>query len=266
MILNVPWQVPKSPQRIVCLTEEITEVLYGLGEESKIVGISAFTERPAEAKERHPVVAGFQGGSVQKIKDLRPDLVIGFSDVQADLAKSLIKAQLPVLIFNQRTIQEILNMMITVGNIVQQQEKASQWVAELIANLERTRDAAPPRPPKVYFEEWDEPQITGIRWVSELIEVAGGIDIFSDRARAPEARNRQVTQAQVIAADPDIILCSWCGKAFQKEAFLQRPGTSQITAIQHDRLHEIPSGIILQPGPAALTDGLHALTQYLRAP
>lgn len=257
-----------GPRRIVCLTEEPTEILYGLGEQDRIVGISAYTVRPPEAKRDKPIVSAFIGGSVDKICRLQPDLVIGFSDIQADLARDLIAANLQVLIFNQRTIQEILEVILTVGRLVNAAQRAEAMVDGYVRRLESTRAASAARAvrPRVYFEEWDDPIITGIEWVSELIEIAGGVNVFADRAGGRHAKDRFVTVEEIVARDPEVYLASWCGKAFDRESALARPGMREISAFRNGRVHEIPPEIILQPGPACLTDGLDRLVELIRAP
>lgn len=258
--------VPRGPRRIVCLTEEPTEILYALGEEERVVGITAYTVRPPRARREKPVVSAFVSGSVDKIRDLRPDLVVGFSDIQAQLAKDLIGAGLPVLVFNQRSIQEILEVILTLGRIVGAQDRAESLVRSYLARLARVEEGARElsRRPRVYFEEWDDPQICGIRWVSELIELAGGEDVFADRARGALGRDRVVDPAAVVAADPEVILASWCGKPFDRSALESRRGYASVTAVREGRVHEIDAAIILQPGPAALTDGLDTLVRLLR--
>ncbi len=255
----------RGPRRIVCLTEEPTEILYLLGEQERIVGISAFTLRPAEARRDKPVVSAFVGGSVKKIRALAPDLVIGFSDIQADLAKRLIAANLPVLIFNQRSVQQILDVIVDLGRLVDRKAAAESLVMTYVERLERVSGQSARRSsrPRVYFEEWDEPMIAGIEWVSELIEIAGGQNVFRQLARGKLARERFVTAADVVAADPEVVLASWCGKAFDRSAFEARPGFAGITAVQRGRVHEVPAEIILQPGPACLTDGLDFLVRVL---
>lgn len=255
-----------GPQRIVCLTEEPTEILYELGEDERIVGISAYTVRPPHAADHKPVVSAFIGGSVKKIKALEPDLVIGFSDIQADLARDLIKENLQVLIFNQRSIAEILDVIMTIGRLVGAEERAEELVHGYIERLEaaRSRAASLERRPRVYFEEWDEPTISGIQWVSELIEIAGGDDIFDDRSTGKLAKERFVSVDEVVERDPEIYMASWCGKAFDREAALARGDMSSLTAVVDEEIHEIPAEIILQPGPAALTDGLDALEEIIQ--
>jgi iron complex transport system substrate-binding protein len=259
---------PTGPRRIVCLTEEPTEILYALGEEDRIVGISAYTVRPPEAKRDKPVVSAFVGGSVEKIVALRPDLVIGFSDIQAQLAKDLIAAGLAVLIFNQRSVREILEVILSVGRIVGAEDRARSLVEGLRLRLEETLAVSSrlPHRPRVYFEEWDDPQICGIRWVSQLVELAGGHDVFAERSLSGLARDRIVSPADVVRADPEVILASWCGKSFDRNALEGRPGFSSVDAVRTGRVHEIDAAIILQPGPAALTDGLDALVRLIRGP
>lgn len=256
----------KGPKRIICLTEEPTEILYLLGEQHRIVGISRYAVRPPEAKDNHPIVSAFVDGSVKKISELKPDLVIGFSDIQGDLAAKLIKANLQVLIFNQRSIEEILEVILTIGRIVSAEDKAQDLVDKyrklLEAAKEKTNEQS--RKPKVYFEEWDDPTFSGIRWVSELIEIAGGIDIFSEKSHGKLAMEREIQLADVIEKDPEIILASWCGKPVDIESIKQREGWDNISAIKNNRVHEIDSSIILQPGPASLTEGLSFLESLIR--
>lgn len=260
------WTIRDVPERIVCLTEDPTEILYELGESERIVGISAYTERPPEAADNHPVVSAFIGGSVDKITDLEPDLVIGFSDIQSDLAAELIEANLQVLIFNQRSIQEILDVVMTIGRLVGAESRARALTAGYIERLEaaaqRTRQQS--YRPRVYFEEWNDPQICGIQWVSELVELAGGRNVFADVADGKQADERIVSHQQVVDADPEYIVASWCGEPVEHESFGQRPGFDQVTAVQNNDIYEIDSADILQPGPACLTDGLDQLERILR--
>ncbi|MCB9534076.1 MAG: cobalamin-binding protein [Myxococcales bacterium] len=258
------YHVGRGPRRIVCLTEEPTEILYLLGQGDRVVGISAYTVRPAEAKRDKPVVSAFIGGSVAKIVALEPDLVIGFSDIQAKLAHDLIAANLDVLIFNQRSVQEILDVIVDLGALVHERDRAAELVAGYIERLERIADESSrlQHRPRVYFEEWDEPTITAIRWVSELIEVAGGRNVFADRSAGAGASERFVSTDEVRAADPEVLLASWCGKPFDRAAAHARLG--DIAPFRTGRVHEIPSEIILQPGPACLTDGLDALVARIR--
>jgi iron complex transport system substrate-binding protein len=257
-----------GPSRIVCLTDETTETLYLLGEQQRIVGISGFTVRPPEARREKPRVSAFTSARIDKIVALEPDLVLGFSDLQADLAAQLIRAGVEVHVFNQRTVEGILEMIGTLGRIVSAAEQARALVARLRASLAAIAAAgrALPRAPRVYFEEWNDPLICGIRWVSELIEIAGGIDCFGDRARAPAAGGRVIGDpTEVVARAPDLIVGSWCGKRFRPEHVRTRAGWSAVPAVRDGELHEIKSAVILQPGPAALTDGvarLHELFEH----
>lgn len=250
----------------MCLTEETTELLYLLGEEARIVGITAYTVRPAQARERHPVVSAFIGGSVAKIKALAPDLVIGFSDVQAEYARSLIAEGLPVLIFNQRSIQEILEVLVAIGGLVGRTEAARELVGSYVARLDEigTRTSRRGVRPRVYFEEWNEPMISAIRWVSELIHIAGGENVFDARTRGAASKDRIVTVGDVRAAAPEVVLASWCGKPLDARELGERLG-SDVPAVRNQRIHEVPSELILQPGPAALTEGLDMLVRLLAA-
>ncbi len=257
--------LPNPPQRIVCLTEEPTEILYELGEEERIVGISAYTCRPPEAADNHPVVSAFIGGSVQKISALNPDLVIGFSDIQAQLAHDLIKANLPVLIFNQRSVQEILDVIIQIGSLVGRRQRATDLVASYIERLHQAQQRAEEqdRRPAVYFEEWDDPRISAIEWVGELVAYAGGRNIFADRAAGKAADERFVDDEEILAANPDIICASWCGKEVDLNSIADRPGYDALNAVKNGELHELDPSIILQPGPAALTAGLDRLEEII---
>ena len=257
-----------GPERIVCLTEETTETLYLLGEERRIAGISGYTVRPARARREKPRVSAFVSANVERILALQPDLVIGFSDIQADIARDLIKRGLNVLVFNQRSVAEILAMIQTLAAIVGAAERGAELIAQLEAGLAaiRLRAGRFARRPRVYFEEWDAPMISGIGWVSELVGIAGGEDIFADLSRAPDARGRIVADpAEVIRRQPDIIIASWCGKKFRPERLRSRPGWSEIPALRDDRLYEIKSAEILQPGPAALTVGVAQLHEIVAA-
>jgi len=249
------------PQRIVCLTEETVKTLYLLGEQDRIVGISGYCVRPPEARRDKPRVSAFTSADIPKILDLRPDLVLSFSDLQADIVAALIRRGVAVHAFNQRTIAEILDMIRMLGALVGAADQAGHLADELDARVADSRRRAMPLPrrPLVYFEEWDEPMISGIAWVSELIEAAGGTDIFADRAAGKSAKERIVTAEEIIARQPDIIVGSWCGKKFRPEKVAARPGFAEIPAVRNNTVHEIKSPIILQPGPAALTDGLQAL-------
>jgi len=250
------------PARIVCLTEETTETLYLLGEERRIVGISGFTVRPPRARREKPKVSAFTSAKIGKILELRPDLVLGFSDLQADIAAELIRAGIEVHVFNHRSVAEILRMIATLGAMIGCAAKAETLVDELSAGLEAVRASAArlPRRPRVYFEEWDEPQISGIRWVSELVTIAGGEDCFPELAREPLGKNRIIADPlEVPRRAPQVIFGSWCGKKFRPERVGARPGWADVPAVRDGNLYEIKSSIILQPGPAALTDGVREL-------
>lgn len=252
-------------QRLVCLTEETVETLYLLGEEDRIVGVSGYAVRPPRVRREKPRVSSFTSADVPKIKSLDPDLVLAFSDIQATIAADLARAGLAVYVFNQRDIAGILAMIRTLGALIGCSEKADSLAARLEKRLHTVRDEALRRSsrPRVYFEEWDEPLITGLGWVSELIEIAGGDGIFVEKRSAAAARDRVVTPEDVIARRPDIILASWCGKKVRPERIRERQGWIDIPAVANDRIHEIKSPLILQPGPAALTDGLDAILAAL---
>jgi iron complex transport system substrate-binding protein len=253
------------PARIVCLTEETVETLYLLGEQDRIVGISGYVVRPPQARREKPRVSAFTSANIDKILALEPDLVLTFSDLQADIAADVIRRGLDVHAFNQRSVAGILDMIQTVGAIVDASEPGDQLVGKLEMGLAEARERADrlPMRPRVFFEEWDDPIISGIGWVSELVEIAGGIDIFADRASQAAAKDRVVTVDEVIAREPDLIIGSWCGKKFRPERVMMRPGFGQVLAVQHQDLYEIKSSLILQPGPAALTDGLAEIQQII---
>jgi iron complex transport system substrate-binding protein len=249
----------KYPERIVCLTEEPTETLYLLEEDWRIVGISGFTVRPARARKEKPKVSAFTSARIGKILELKPDLVLGFSDLQAEIMADLVRQGVEVHIFNHRSVAEILRMIRMLGGMVGAHDKAGRLADELAVGLDRIREQAAklPRRPRVYFEEWDEPMITGIRWVSELVEIAGGEECFPEKNGAALARDRILSDpAQVVERQPDIIIGSWCGKKFRPEKVIAREGFDRIPAVRDGELHEIKSANILQPGPAALTDGV----------
>lgn len=250
----------RYPHRIVCLTEETTETLYLLGEGDRVAGVSGYTVRPPEAR-RKPRVSAFTHARYEKIEALAPDLVLGFSDLQGDIAADLAKRGYPVMLFNQRSIDEILQMVLIVGGLVGRAERAAALVASLETGLDevRARAAALPARPRVFFEEWDAPLISGIRWVEELVEVAGGQPIFPELRDAKLGRDRIVDADEVVRREPDLIVASWCGKAVRPERIRARPGWDRVPAVQQDRIFEIKSALILQPGPAALTDGLRQL-------
>jgi iron complex transport system substrate-binding protein len=248
------------PSRIICLTEETTETLYLLGEGDRVVGISGYTVRPPEARSK-PKVSAFINARFDKIEALKPDLILAFSDLQADIAAELIRRGYPVVTFNQRSISQILQMIRTVGGLVGRQHAAEQLAADLERGLEAVRAQAArlPRRPRVFFEEWDDPLISGICWVDELIEIAGGEPLFPHLRRASLAKDRIVRVEEVREANPDVIIASWCGKAMKKRTIVERPGWDAISAVKSDHIYEIKSTYILQPGPASLTDGLAQL-------
>jgi iron complex transport system substrate-binding protein len=250
------------PERIVCLTEEPTEVLYLLGEEHRIVGISGFTVRPARARAEKPRVSAFTSAKVNEILALKPDLAIGFSDMQAEIAQALVRGGVEVWIANHRSVNGILSYVRRLGALVGAADRANALADELSGHIAEVRTSAQrlPRRPKVYFEEWDEPMISGIRWVSELIAIAGGDDVFPELAAQGLGRDRVIADPrEVIARAPDIIIGSWCGKKFRPEKVAARIGWHDIPAVRTGELHEVKSPLILQPGPAALTDGLDAV-------
>ena len=257
----------RFPRRIVCLTEETTEVLYALGLEDRIVGISGFTVRPKRARREKPRISAFTSAKIDRIVALEPDFVIGFSDIQADIAQALIKRGVEVWISNHRSVDGILGYVRRLGALVGAATQAERYALELEAHVERVRKAGAQlrRRPRVYFEEWDEPLITGIRWVSELIGIAGGEDVFPERAACALAKDRILGDAgEVISRAPDVVLGSWCGKRFRPERVAARLGWDAVPAVRDGELHEIKSPLILQPGPAALTDGLDAIHEVLR--
>jgi len=250
------------PERIVCLTEETTETLYLLGEERRIVGISGFTVRPPRARREKPKVSAFTSAKIDRILGLQPELVLGFSDLQADIAAELVRAGIEVHVFNHRSVGEILRMIGMLGAMVGCAPKAQALIGQLESGLDEIRASAArfARRPRVYFEEWDEPQISGIRWVSELVGIAGGDDCFPELARESLGRNRIIADPlEVPRRSPDVIFGSWCGKKFRPEHVAARAGWSEVPAVRDGQLHEIKSSIILQPGPAALTDGVREI-------
>ncbi|MEO6263634.1 MAG: cobalamin-binding protein [Luteimonas sp.] len=257
-----------GPRRIVCLTEEPTETLYALGEQDRIVGISGFTVRPAIARREKPKVSAFTSAKIGEILKLRPDFVVGFSDIQAGIASELIRHGIEVWISNHRSVDGILDYIRRLGALVGVSAKANAYADELRRGLDAVeRDAAQlPQRPKVYFEEWDEPLISGIQWVAELVRIAGGDDIFPERAAESLAKQRILEDPdEVVRRAPEIILGSWCGKKFRPEKVAARHGWDAIPAVRDGELHEIKSPIILQPGPAALTEGVHAIATIIRA-
>jgi iron complex transport system substrate-binding protein len=255
------------PQRIVCLTEETVETLYLLGEEARIVGVSGYAVRPPRVRREKPRVSAFISADIDKILALAPDLVLTFSDIQAEIAATLIRRGVAVHAFNQRDVAGILAMIRTLGALVGASAKAESLVASLERRLAdvQVRAAQLARRPRVYFEEWDEPMISGIGWVSELVAAAGGVDVFAALAAQKSAKDRIVSPEAVIAAAPDIIIGSWCGKKFRPDRVAARAGWSAIPAVRDGQLHEVKSPLILQPGPAALFDGLDALHRIIAA-
>ncbi|MGA7083973.1 MAG: cobalamin-binding protein, partial [Pseudolabrys sp.] len=249
------------PERIVCLTEETVETLYLLGEDHRIVGVSGYAVRPPQVRREKPRVSAFISADVPKILALKPDLVLTFSDLQADIVAELIRNNISVHAFNQRDVAGIFDMVRTLGALVGATDKAETLTSSLAAHVDAVHERALrlTHRPRVYFEEWDEPMISGIAWVSELIEAAGGIEVFPQLAACKNARDRIVTADDVVAAQPDIIIGSWCGKKFVPAKVTARPGFSDIPAVGGGWLREIKSTLILQPGPAALTDGLDQL-------
>jgi iron complex transport system substrate-binding protein len=255
------------PRRIVCLTEETVETLYLIGEQDRIVGVSGYAVRPPRVRKEKPRVSAFISADIPKILALKPDLVLTFSDLQADIVAALIRSGVAVHAFNQRDIAGIFGMIRTVGALVGAAEKADALAKSLQFKLDDRRKvtAQIKRKPRIYFEEWDDPMISGIGWVSELVEAAGGIDVFPHLAARKSATGRIVSAHDVIAAKPDIIIGSWCGKKFVASKVVARPGFDAIPALRDGELHEIKSALILQPGPAALTDGLDALARIVDA-
>lgn len=257
----------KGPQRIVCLSTETCEILYLLGEQRRIVGISGFTVRPPQARKEKPKVSGFTTARLDKILAVQPDLVLGYCDLQADIAAELAREGLEVHLFNQRDVAGILRMIETLGALVHASARAEQLVAELQAGMRQVAEQAAqlPRRPRVYFEEWNEPLISGIGWVSELIELAGGEDCFAELAAFKRARERIIADPQeVLQRAPELIIGSWCGKRFRPEQVAAREGWQALPAVRNGQLHEIKSADILQPGPAALSDGLRQLHVLIR--
>ena len=257
--------MPFPPERIVCLTEETVETLYLLGEDARIVGVSGYAVRPPRVRREKPRVSAFISADVPKIVALQPDLVLAFSDLQADIVANLIRAGVAVHTFNQRSVEGILDMIRMLSAMVGAVPRGSRLVDQLNSGLDAVREKAHAlnASPRVYFEEWDEPMITAIGWVSELIGIAGGIDVFAHMSREKSATQRIVTADQVMAAGPDIILGSWCGKRFRPERVAARPGYDVIPAVRYGAVHEIKSPLILQPGPAALTEGLDAIAEHI---
>jgi iron complex transport system substrate-binding protein len=257
---------PRHPRRVVCLTEETAEVLYRIGAGDLVVGVSGYTVRPPQARTK-PKVGAFVTVKYDVIESLAPDLVLGFSDLQADLAAELVRRGFAVHVFNQRSVAEILQAVRVTGALVGRSEAADALAEELAANLRRHAAAAEalPRRPRVFFEEWNEPLICGIRWVSELLEIAGGDDVCRDRRASHDARGRIVDPTEIARCDPEVVIASWCGRKALREPILARPGWAEVAAVRSDQLYEVKSTYVLQPGPAALTDGIDQLARIVEA-
>jgi iron complex transport system substrate-binding protein len=255
----------RYPERIVCLTEETTETLYLLGQGDRIVGVSGYTVRPPEARQK-PRVSAFINARFDKIEALEPDLVLAFSDLQADLAAELVRRGIAVVTFNQRSIAEILQMIRMLGGLVGCQSEAERLAERLQANLDGIRTAAADFAlrPRTFFEEWDQPLISGIQWVDELVDIAGGTPIFSELRGARLAKDRVVDPGEVARRDPEVILASWCGKKMNKASIVRRPGWDRVGAVRNDCIYEIKSTYILQPGPASLTEGVRQIHEVFR--
>jgi iron complex transport system substrate-binding protein len=247
------------PQKVICLTEEFTEIISLLGREDVIAGISGFTVRPEGIRKRKPKVCTFLDANYDLIDEIKPDLVFAFSDLQADICRELIKKGYNVVCFNQRSVSDILGVIFAVGNLIGETEKAKQLVTDLTMKIELLKRSPLRKRPRVFFEEWDEPLISGIRWVEEIIEICGGENIFPDLKDKKLAKDRIVDPATVIPKNPDIIIGSWCGKGVKKEKMVAREGWEAINAVKNDRIYEIKSSVILQPGPAALTEGIDTI-------
>ncbi len=259
-------QAPPYPRRIVCLTEETTETLYRIGAGNLVVGVSGFTVRPPEAR-RKPRVSSFLNADADRIMALRPDLVVGFSDLQADIARDLVTRGIPVLLTNQRSVAEILQTIRTVTAAVGRAAEGEAFALELARGLEQVSERAAdlPRRPRVFFEEWPDPLISGIRWVSELVELAGGEDVCAESRASQAARGRIYDPAEVARRDPEVVIASWCGRKARREAIAARPGWDAVSAVRDDQIYEVKSALVLQPGPAALTEGVEALARIVGA-
>ncbi|RKG69488.1 cobalamin-binding protein [Corallococcus sp. CA054B] len=257
---------PRHPRRVVCLTEETTEVLYRIGAGDLVVGVSGFTVRPPEARKK-PRVSSFLDANFERILELKPDLVLGFSDLQADIGRELCKRGVPVYLFNQRSLAEILQAVRLTGALVGRAEGAEALAVELEKNLERHSDAAQslPKRPRIFFEEWHEPLISGIRWCSELVEVVGGVDVCQESRASQGAKGRIFEPEEVAKRDPEGVIASWCGRKAKREKIASRPGWSGVRAVVDDQLYEVRSSYILQPGPAALSDGVDQLARIVAA-
>ena len=258
--------IHRYPQRIVCLTEEGTEILYAIGEQHRLVGISGFTYRPPEARKEKPKVSTFLDAKFEDIIALQPDLVIGYSDLQADIAAELIRRGINVFIFNHHTVEEILNMIVQFTSLIGCQEKGFELIENYQSRIHKIKLEAQnlAYQPTVFFEEWDEPIISGSAWVNDLIEIAGGKLAFPELKNKALAKDRILLDEQVIERNPEIIIGSWCGKMFKPEKVKQRLGFENVKAVQQNHLYEIKSELILQPGPAALTDGLDKIVEIIK--
>jgi len=270
--MSDPFSFPLGPQRIVCMTEETTEWLYLLGQEARIVGISGFTVRPRRARSEKPRVSAFTSAKIDKILALQPDCVLGFSDLQADIAAVLIRAGVQVTVYNQRSVAEIFSMMYQVASMVGEVDQGMQRIVAMQQGLQAMQDAvanrlaAGARRPRVFFEEWDVPHVSAIQWVSELIGIAGGDDCFPELAQQSLGKNRIIADGfTIVQRSPDIILGSWCGKKFRPETVAARDGWADVPAVRNGQLFEIKSPDILQPGPAALTDGVAQIHKLVLA-
>jgi iron complex transport system substrate-binding protein len=252
------------PRRIVCLTDETTEILYLLGEQDRIVGVSGYAHRPPEARSK-PRVSAFRDANFDAILALKPDLILTFSDVQAEITRQLVLRGATVMNFNQRSVAEILDMIAVLSRMVGRGEAGTELIEQLLGGLGEIRTSARafPRRPRVYFEEWNQPLISGIQWVEELIEIAGGEPIFPELRRCGKAQDRVVDPATVAERDPEVILASWCGKKVKKKEICSRAGWAETSAVRNGHVYEVPSGAILQPGPASLTDGVRQLHSIL---
>jgi iron complex transport system substrate-binding protein len=257
---------PPYPRRVVCLTEETTETLYRIGAGDLVIGVSGYTVRPPEAREK-PKVSAFLTAKHDEIVALRPDLVLAFSDLQADLAAELVRRGVPVHVFNQRSVAEILQAIRVVGALVGRTEAAARLADELSAGLARVADAAAslPKRPRVFFEEWHDPLISGIRWVTELVEIAGGEDVCPEARTSHGAKGRIFEPAEIARRDPEVVIASWCGRKASRAAIVGRPGWTDVRAVRDDQLYEVKSTYILQPGPAALTDGVAQIARIVAA-
>jgi iron complex transport system substrate-binding protein len=266
--MTIPFSLPKEaaefPRRIVCLTDETTEVLYLLGEQDRIVGVSGYTTRPPAARKK-PRVSAFLNAKFDAILDLRPDLVLTFSDVQAEITRELVLRGVTVLNFNQRSVDQILEMVGVLARVVGKPDEGAALVEQLTDGLKNISEAAKKfeRRPRVYFEEWNDPLISGIEWVEELIEIAGGVPLFPELRTCGKAKDRVVAPEEVVARDPEVILASWCGRRVNAEQICTRPGWSETSAVRNGHVHEIKSQVILQPGPASLTDGVQQIHEIL---